>query len=107
MIQGLGLALMEELPNAENGRILGDTFHEYLVPTSLDMPELKAILVDNPAEGTPYGIRGVGEPPICATAAAIINAINDAVGIPLFSIPVGPHHIRAAVAKSNLVAASA
>lgn len=107
MIQGLGLALMEELPNAENGRILGDTFHEYLVPTSLDMPELKAILVDNPAEGTPYGMRGVGEPPICATAAAIINAINDAVGVSLFSIPVGPHHVRAAVAKSGLVAASA
>jgi CO/xanthine dehydrogenase Mo-binding subunit len=61
------------------------------------MPELKAILMDNPAEGTPYGMRGVGEPPIVATAAAIVNAIHDAVGAPLFSIPVGPHHIREAM----------
>ena len=100
MIQGLGLALMEELPHNESGGLAGESLHEYLVPTSLDMPELKAILMDNPAEGTPYGMRGVGEPPIVATAAAIVNAIHDAVGAPLFTIPVGPHHVRAAMEKS-------
>ncbi len=97
MIQGLGLALMEELPRTQAGNLLGESLHEYLVPTSLDMPELKAVLMDNPAEGTPFGMRGVGEPPIVATAAAIVNAIHDAVGAPLFSIPVGPHHVREAI----------
>ena len=101
MIQGLGLALMEELPSAENGSIQGDSLHEYLVPTSLDMPEIKVVMIDNPAEGTPLGMRGVGEPPIVATAAAVVNAINDAVGAPLFSIPVGPHHVRAAMAENG------
>jgi CO/xanthine dehydrogenase Mo-binding subunit len=43
-------------------------------------------------------MRGVGEPPIVATAAAIVNAIQDAVGVPFFSIPVGPHHLRKALA---------
>jgi carbon-monoxide dehydrogenase large subunit len=105
MIQGLGLALMEELPRTGEGNLLGDTFHEYLVPTSLDMPELKVIMMENPADDTPYGIRGVGEPPIVATAAAVVNAIQDAVGIPLFSMPVGPHHIRAALAKNGGAAA--
>jgi xanthine dehydrogenase molybdenum-binding subunit len=102
MIQGLGLALMEELPHNESGSLLGESLHEYLMPTSLDMPELKAILLDNPADGTPYGMRGVGEPPIVATAAAVVNAIYDAVSAPLFTIPVGPHHVRAAMEKSGL-----
>jgi CO/xanthine dehydrogenase Mo-binding subunit len=62
MIQGLGLALMEELPHTDKGGLHGESLHEYLVPTSLDMPEIKVILLDNPAEGTPYGMRGVGEP---------------------------------------------
>ena len=102
MLQGLGLALMEEQPRRPDGNLHGDTFHEYLIPTSMDMPELKAVLYDNPAEGTPYGMRGVGEPPIVATAAAIVNAIQDAVGIPVFSLPVGPHHIREALATSSV-----
>ena len=102
MLQGLGLALMEEQPRRPDGNLHGDTFHEYLIPTSMDMPELKAVLHDNPAEGTPYGMRGVGEPPIVATAAAIVNAIQDAVGIPVFSLPVGPHQIREALATSDV-----
>ena len=73
----------------------------------LNMPELKAVLMDNPAEGTPFGMRGVGEPPIVATAAAIVNAIHDAVGVPLFSIPVGPHHVREAMAGGRNGGASA
>ena len=101
MIQGLGLALMEELARTGEGNLHGDTFHEYLVPTSLDMPELKVIMMENPADETPYGMRGVGEPPIVATAAAVVNAIQDAVGTPFFSIPIGPHHIRAALAKNG------
>ena len=102
MIQGLGLALMEEQPRRLDGNLYGDTFHEYLIPTSMDMPELKAVLYENPAEGTPYGMRGVGEPPIVATAAAIVNAIQDAVGIPVFSLPVGPHHVREALAAGSV-----
>ena len=107
MIQGLGLALMEELPHTDKGGLHGESLHEYLVPTSLDMPEIKVILLDNPAEGTPYGMRGVGEPPIVATAAAIVNAIHDAVGTPLFTIPVGPHHVREALEKNGFVATGA
>ena len=101
MLQGLGLALMEEQPRRPDGNLHGETLHEYLLPTSMDMPELRAVLYDNPAEDTPYGMRGVGEPPIVATAAAIVNAIQDAVGAPVFSLPVGPHHIREALAGSG------
>mgnify|MGYP002173864452 CR=1 FL=1 len=100
VVQGIGWALNEEYFITEDGTMANSSLLDYRMPTSLDMPELKAILMDNPAEGTPYGMRVVGEPPIVATAAAIVNAIHDAVGAPLFTIPVGPPHVRAAMEKS-------
>lgn len=99
MLQGIGLALMEEQPRDEAGNIYGGTLHEYLLPTSLDVPELKAVMVENKADDTPYGMRGVGEPPILAAPAAVMNAIADAVGTRFFEIPVGPHHICEAIRK--------
>ncbi|MDA1000861.1 MAG: xanthine dehydrogenase family protein molybdopterin-binding subunit, partial [bacterium] len=98
MLQGMGLALMEEQPRTGQGFLQGESLHEYLIPTSLDMPELNAVLMGNPAEETPYGIRGVGEPPIVATAAAIVNAIQDAIGTPFFSMPIGPSDVQKALA---------
>ncbi len=97
MLQGIGLALMEEQPRDGAGNIYGGTLHEYLLPTSLDVPELKAVMIENKADDTPYGMRGVGEPPILAAPAAIMNAIADAIGTRFFKIPVGPHHICEAI----------
>ena len=99
MLQGVGLALMEEQPRDNAGKIYGGSLHEYLLPTSLDIPELKTIMIENKADDTPYGMRGAGEPPILATPAAIMNAIADAVDTRFFAIPVGPHHICEAVRK--------
>lgn len=96
MLQGLGMALMEEQPRREDGSLVGESLHDYLMPTSMDVPEMKSIVVENPADDTPYGIRGVGEPPIVATVAAIVNAIQDAVGTPFFSLPVKPHQVQKA-----------
>ena len=101
MLQGIGLALMEEQPRDDAGNIYGGTLHEYLLPTSLDVPELKTVMVENKTDDTPFGMRGVGEPPILAAPAAIMNAIADAVGTRFFEMPVGPHHIRGAIGKQN------
>lgn len=100
MLQGLGLALMEEQPRDEDGTIHGGSLHEYLLPTSMDAPELKTVMIENRAADTPYGMRGVGEPPILAAPAAIMNAIADAVGARFFEMPVGPHRVRKALAKA-------
>ena len=101
MLQGIGLALMEEQPRDEAGNIYGGTLHEYLLPTSLDVPELKTVMVENKPDDTPFGMRGVGEPPILAVPPAIMNAIADAVGTRFFEIPVGPHHICEALRKES------
>ena len=100
MLQGLGLALMEEQPRGADGRVRGETLHDYLLPTSMDLPELKTVMIENGAADTPYGMRGVGEPPILAAPAAIMNAIADAVGARFFEIPVGPHHVLEALGKT-------
>ena len=97
MIQGMGIALLEELSQNLEGKLSGESLHDYLLPTSLDLPKLEVFLLENPAEGTPYGARGVGEPPICATAAAIGNAIQDAVGTTVFSIPISPDNLKEAI----------
>ncbi|MED5580329.1 MAG: xanthine dehydrogenase family protein molybdopterin-binding subunit [Nitrospinota bacterium] len=103
MIQGMGMALLEKLSQNLDGKLSGESLHDYLLPTSLDLPKLEVFLLENPAEGTPYGARGVGEPPICATAAAIGNAIQDAVGATIFSIPVSPDDIKEAMGSLEKV----
>ncbi|MCL4187650.1 MAG: molybdopterin-dependent oxidoreductase [Rhodobacteraceae bacterium] len=90
--QGLGLALMEEyLP----GRT--ENLHDYLIPTTDDMPEVEAILVEVPDPEGPMGAKGLGEHALIPTAPAILNAIRDATGATLAEVPVLPHRLRAAI----------
>ncbi|MCZ7662885.1 MAG: molybdopterin-dependent oxidoreductase [Thermoleophilia bacterium] len=83
---GLGYATMEEVL-VEEGRLRTRSFTEYLIPTTLDMPVIEPVLVEEWEESGPFGAKGLGEPPACATAAAILNAIYDAVGVRLDSLP--------------------
>ena len=53
-------------------------FHNYLIPTSRDLPLLESIIVEHPNELGPFGAKGVGEPPIVGGAPAIRNAVRDA-----------------------------
>jgi len=90
--QGLGLALMEEyLP----GRT--ENLHDYLIPTTGDMPHVESILVEKPDPEGPMGARGLGEHVLIPTAPAIFNAIRHASGAEIDFAPALPHRIRAAI----------
>ena len=80
--QGLGLALMEEIVT-RNGKILNASFTDYLIPTALDMPPVDIELVEVPEPDSPYGVKGVGEPPTVVSTAAIVSALRAATGRPL------------------------
>jgi CO/xanthine dehydrogenase Mo-binding subunit len=91
---GLGFALVEEfLPGKTVS--MGD----YHIPTSLDMPEIIPIIVEDHEPTGPYGAKGVGEPALIPTAPAILNAIADALGERMFRLPAVPERVREVVRR--------
>jgi CO/xanthine dehydrogenase Mo-binding subunit len=90
--QGLGLALMEEI-QFEEGRVRNASFTDYLIPTVLDMPPVRADILELGDPHSPYGVKGVGEPPTISSTPAIVAALRNATGRELRRIPVRPEHI--------------
>jgi len=90
--QGLGLAVMEEI-QVKDGVIRNPSFTDYLLPTILDMPPLRMDVLELGDPLSPYGLKGVGEPPTISSGPAIVAAIRAATGRPLTRVPVRPHDI--------------
>lgn len=104
-VQGLGYAIMEELLH-KDGVVVNPSLADYYIPTSLDIPEIKVIIVEYPGALGPYGAKAVGEPPIVLPAPAIVNAIDNAIGVRLNEIPATPDRVllgfkRAQVSTEN------
>jgi len=90
--QGIGMALMEEyLP----GRT--ENLHDYLIPTIGDIPPIATLIVEVPDPNGPYGAKGLGEHVLIPTAPAILNAIRDATGATIRSVPATPGRVLAAI----------
>ena len=94
---GIGFALQEEMLFDGAGRQINPNLTNYIMPTSLDMPEIDVDIVDNYDPTGPFGAKGVGEPCLVPTAAAIVNAIYDAVGVRITSLPATSEKVRAAI----------
>jgi CO/xanthine dehydrogenase Mo-binding subunit len=103
VIQGIGHTLSEErLVDPATGRVLTQTLDAYKLPTIADVPEIVAELLDIPDEHlTNLGSKGLGEPPIVPTAAAIVNAIRDATGADVRSLPVTREEMLRALAEAR------
>ena len=87
LVQGFGLALIEELLWDE-GRLINPTMMDYKVPGAMDVPyEIHAIILEDPEKTGPFGARGVGEIPLNLAAPAICNAIEHAIGKKVTTIP--------------------
>jgi CO/xanthine dehydrogenase Mo-binding subunit len=84
---GTGYALHEEL-KMKDGKITSLNFNSYRIPRATDMPEIKAILVENPDPNSPSGAKGIGEPTNELMAPAIANAIFNATGKRFFKLPI-------------------
>jgi CO/xanthine dehydrogenase Mo-binding subunit len=96
VVQGLGQALMEDY-QLEGGHTKTHGFAKYILPTSLDIPQINSILVEDPDPKSPLGAKGIGEPALVPTAPAIMNAIYDAVGVRIKSLPATPEKVLAAL----------
>jgi CO/xanthine dehydrogenase Mo-binding subunit len=90
VVQGIGWALYEGMPYDEEGQPKAASLMDYVLPRARMAPPIDTILVQVPSESGPYGAKGVGEPPAIPGAAAIANAIKDAVGVRMTSLPILP-----------------
>lgn len=99
--QGIGLALMEEY-------IAGRTenLHDYLIPTTGDVPDVHCIIVEVPDPLGPRGAKGLGEHVLIPTAPAILNAIKHASGARIYQTPATPARVRAAIVKAEAARAA-
>jgi xanthine dehydrogenase D subunit len=92
ILQGVGLAVMEELV-LKDGVMLNANFTDYLLPTILDAPEVEALLIENAGSWGPFGAKGVGEPPTISSTAAVVAAIRAASSKELHRVPIRPQDI--------------
>jgi len=97
---GVGFALQEEIL-FKDGKQVNPNLTNYIMPTSLDMPELEVEMVDNYDPTGPFGAKGAGEPTAVPTAAAIMNAIYDAVGVRITSLPATSEKVLSAILEQK------
>jgi len=91
-LQALGWGHLEEM-KMKDGRYLNDRLQTYLIPTMADTPDMETILLENPSSHGPFGAKGVGELPMDGGAPALLQAIENATGIALSSVPATPERL--------------
>lgn len=92
--QGLGYTFIEEMVyDRDTGRLINPTFTDYKLHTAKDIPQIRTIIVKTVDPATPLGAKGLGETGMNPTAAAIANAIYDAIGIRFKELPIKPEEI--------------
>jgi len=99
VLQAIGFALTEErVVDPTTGTVVNPGFEDYKVPTMADTPEIVCEFVDSPDPHLGLGVKGLGEPPIIPTAAAIGNAITHATGVRIREAPYTPRRVLEALA---------
>ncbi len=99
---GIGYALYEEIRIGKDGRILNTSFKNYHVVNAPDMPTIKTLLIEQGGDEGPFGAKSVGEIAFVPVAAAVINAVNNALGTSLSDLPLLPEKIVAALKSRKL-----
>jgi CO/xanthine dehydrogenase Mo-binding subunit len=92
IVQALGQGLMEDYQTV-NGRATTPNLAKYILPTSLDVPQVTSVILEDPDPIGPLGVKGIGEPAMIPTIPAVMNAIYDAVGVRITSLPATPEKV--------------
>jgi CO/xanthine dehydrogenase Mo-binding subunit len=95
--QGIGWALNEEYIYGEDGRLQNAGFLDYRMPVASDLPMIDTVIVEVPNPDHPYGVRGVGETSIVPPMGAVANAVADATGLRMPSLPMSPPKVLKAL----------
>ncbi len=100
IVQGIGWGTSEEL-RLDRGRLANPSFTDYVIPTSADAPAIAIAVVESEGRGGPFGAKGVGEPSLIPTAAAVRNATVAALGVELDRLPLTPPAVVAALGAAH------
>ena len=104
MSMGIGYGLSECLKfDPKTGKTLNGTLLDYKLSTTMDHPELKADFVENYEPTSAYGTKALGEPPVCSVAPAIRNAVFNATGVGVDTLPLSPHVLFEEFRKGGLL----
>lgn len=98
--QGIGFALYEEMV-VDDGVVLNPDFRDYKCLSPKEAPEIEAILVETIDPSGPYGAKGLGEPSLVSVAPAIANAVYDAIGVRICSLPITPEKVLKALCQTS------
>ena len=101
IVQGIGWALREALVYDDNGTLLTASLMDYALPVALDVPPMDARIVEVPAPEGPFGAKGVGEPPAIPGPGVLANAIRDAIGNRVTTLPMTAERVLDAMNGSN------
>lgn len=102
MAMGIAYGLSEGIFYDKNGRPLNTDLLDYKIPTTMDLPDLKQKFVESEDPVGPYGNKSLGENPLCSPAAAIRNAVKNAVGLGINTNPLSPQHVYEELQKANI-----
>lgn len=100
IVQGLGYASMEVMENLQ-GRFRQRTSTDYIIPTAMDIPEIKSELMCEPFKYGPYGAKGLGELTLVGAPIAYALAVENALSINIDTLPVRPEHLMEVAADGN------
>jgi CO/xanthine dehydrogenase Mo-binding subunit len=98
--QGIGWALYEQMLYDDAGRLATASLLDYTLPASHQVPPIEPVILEIPSQSGPYGLRGVGEPPVIPVAAAVANAVSAATGRRLTQIPITAEALHRAATLS-------
>lgn len=99
-VQGVGYSLLEEIVT-EGGQMVNANLALYKLPTTLEAPNIRTIMVEAASEHGPYGAKGVGEPPVIVPPGAIANALGNAIGAQVRTMPFSPERVYRVVREGT------
>lgn len=97
VVMGMGYGVMEQIMTDDGGKVLTANLGDYKIPNIKDIPELKTAIFQSDTGSGPYNSMSIGETAIIPTAAAIANAVEDAIGARVMSLPITAEKVLAAI----------